>query len=474
MLAPPSVIIIVVLLLLLFQSSQSISVQNNQRLSIAHHISPSTSTLRSMTISNDEVSRGWRIWSVIDELNRNGLSSSKDSAYDGRYDGTIASVIQILQLWGDTWAGEREWNTLLNKKSLLHEVEESIIALHYLEQWLEQRTEKDEAITLVDVCCGKGILSMLASYLFCGKISTHVANIIMLDKQQSINWNHIKISNEHAQKDGRPIIQSWGGCNLHEIDQIVEKLECINGPLAIVGIHLCKQLSPACVGVVNTLGDKCPFFCLAPCCLPRIARNLSKSNSNVGMIPKRPNSGKTVVPFTMPVRTYESIHDRQARQDANKRREQAKKRSFADLPCFLCSEIHPIHKCNLLPVDENERLDIFARATALQPCWKCGEVGHKQKDCPSSQEASTPRLVLPPTRDLDLASILHQPTNHTEHKGTFEKYSELLATAIQRDNVQVVDSGLVNNAAQHNNPANSIQNWNRDRKSLFIISYTHT
>ena len=425
----------------------------------------------------------WRIWSVIDELETNGLSSnSKTTLIENdntrNHDDMTKQVIQVLRNWTQ-WAGVRGWNTLLNKKSLLHEVEESIVALHFLSEWLEQQRaiqQNDTPVTLVDVCCGKGIFSLLGSYIYSDKTSTHVSSIIMLDRQPDINWDHIIASNESALQEERPTIQCWGGCNLHEIDQIVNKLESIDGSLAMVGIHLCKQLSPACAGVVNTLGpEKVPFLCLAPCCLPRVVRNLSKAN-NDSMIPNRMHSKSAKeVSFTVPVRIYESIEERQARIEANERRKGAKKRTFADIPCYLCSEIHPIHKCNLLPSDENERLDIFQKAAALNPCWKCGQVGHMRKDCLSTQQASKPSLVSPPTIDLDVASVLQPDDGATTKrkryisKGPFEQYSELLSTAIQRDNVKVVDVGLVNNSAQHNNPANH-DNWNRDRKSIYIVA----
>ena len=125
-----------------------------------------------------------------------------------------------------------------------------------------------------------------------------------------------------------------------------------------------------------------------------------------------------------------------------------------------------MHKCNLLPADENERLVIFQKAAALNPCWKCGKIGHFRKDCPSTQQASKPRLALPPTVELDVASVL-DPSVGSE--GPFEQYCGLLATAIQRDNIDVMDVGLVNNSAQHDNAAN-LGNWNRDRKSIFIVA----
>ena len=446
--------------------------------------------------AEDDGSR-WKIWSVIEELEANGTSSSSSGPDDAIADilvddGRVVPVeltnrvIRILRQWGQTWAGRREWQTLLNKKSLLHEVEESIVALHFLLDWLESRNERDRTpVTLVDVCCGKGIMSTLASYLFCDMTSTHVSSIIMLDKQRDINWSHIVSCNESAQEEGRPIIKTWGGCNLHDVDNIVERLEAIHDesmqdtecPVALVGIHLCNLLSPACVGIVNSLGpEKCPFLCLAPCCLPRVVRDLCKP-VNVAMIPKKSMGTFDTIGNVLPIRIIESEDERRLRKVANQRRDGAKKRTFVDLPCYLCSEMHPIHKCNLLPSDENERLEIFQRAAGVNPCWKCGEIGHFRKDCPGTELASKPRLTLPPTMYLDVSSILQrdyvdeeiQGREETKCNGPFERYCHLLGTAVQRDSVKVFDAGFVNSLAQHNNAANH-DNWNRDRKSIFIIA----
>ncbi|KAL9181527.1 hypothetical protein ACHAXT_010332 [Thalassiosira profunda] len=320
----------------------------------------------------------WRIWGVIDELEANGLSSASDADACKGHDDMIKRVIPILRQWGKAWAGQPGFLSLLNKRSLLHEVEESIVALHFLAEWLESRTS-GTPVTLVDVCCGKGILSMLASYLFAGETSD-VSGIIMLDKQNDINWNHIQSANLRAAEEGRPAITTWGSCNLHEIDELVEKLE-----------------------------------------------------------------------------------ERQARFDANHKRDAAKKRFYVEVPCYLCSEMHQVHTCNLLPPDESERIDVFKKAAALQPCWKCGEVGHQRKDCPSTQQASKPRLVLPPTVELDVGLVMQTS------EGPFESYCHLLGTAVERDNVEVRDVGLFNSAARHDNAANR-DNWNRDRKSIFIVA----
>ena len=62
---------------------------------------------------------------------------------------------------------------LLAKKSLLHEIEESVVALDLLLAWLARRPRVDAAaadddasrVTVVDLCCGKAIFSGLLAHL---------------------------------------------------------------------------------------------------------------------------------------------------------------------------------------------------------------------------------------------------------------------------------------------------------------------
>eukprot|EP00574_Skeletonema_japonicum_P006245 CAMPEP_0201725260 /NCGR_PEP_ID=MMETSP0593-20130828/8710_1 /ASSEMBLY_ACC=CAM_ASM_000672 /TAXON_ID=267983 /ORGANISM="Skeletonema japonicum, Strain CCMP2506" /LENGTH=403 /DNA_ID=CAMNT_0048216611 /DNA_START=100 /DNA_END=1308 /DNA_ORIENTATION=- len=399
--------------------------------------------LRSQSQANTADGSNWRIWTVIDQL-------EAKQQQDENSDFITNKVIQVLQRWGSEWSGRSGFQSLLNKKSLLHEVEESIVALQTLHDWLEQRSNNTSPVTLVDVCCGKGITSMLTSYVFCNNTST-VSDIIMLDKQD-INWNHISASNGdiHSRGEDRPFIETWQ-CNLHEIDSVVERLEDKQQQLALIGIHLCKQLSPACASIVNALGpEKAPFLCLAPCCLPLAARNFAKTNRQANGMPMLKK--KT----TIAVRTFESAEERQARKDANQKRLAAKKRTFIDQPCVLCAGIHPVQKCGLLPTDDNERRIIFERAALLRPCWKCGEVGHQKSNCPNNdvQESSKPRLTLPPAVDMNLTEAFLD-----ESRAPFDCYCDMLSKAIERDNVKIYDSGLVNNDAHHDNDANR-DNWN--------------
>jgi len=385
----------------------------------------------------------WHVWKTADRLSQNGLASSLPT------DETHAltqTVISILHTWGKTWAGAPEWQGVLNKSSLLHEIEESIVALHALLQWMDtDRTVEDEPLTIVDVCCGKGIFSMLASYVF--RDDPRIHQIVMLDRA-SILWNHVEVVNESAVGEGRPRIESWGGCNLHEVDPVITRLENIGTPLALVGIHLCKTLSPTCVGIVNAIGpSRCPFLCLAPCCLPRAV---------VSQATKYKKNGSPIIE----VPQYESPQERDQRFIAAKLRRDAMKRGQPRV-CFLCrSPDHPIHGCGMLPVEEGERLEIFRNAAAMAPCWKCGKPGHNRAECPSGQTTRKPSLARPPVVRMDVSKVL-------DSEVPFDAYCGLLAGTLQRDHVRLMETGLVNDKPMHRD---NCMNWNRGRKSVYIVA----
>ena len=370
--------------------------------------------------------KDWHVWKTADRLERNGLTLSPESNYAPETNTTtqlIKEVIVILRQWGNEWAGRNEWQGILNKSSLLHEVEEAIVTLGFLVDHLKRMdadSEKIDPITIVDVCSGKGIFSLLASYIF--RDNTQVVKIIMLDKAK-IKWNHVDIVNESARKERRPAIETWQ-CNLHETDDVVKQLESLNTPLAMVGIHLCKTLSPTCIGIVNSLDPTiCPFFILAPCCLPRA-------------VLKRNTGQKSIIE----VRQFETPTEKESRIAAKKLRDAAMTR-----------------KPPARPISMGDQLGISSN-NALAPCWKCGMLGHVKADCPSTQTTGKPQLIKPPLMEIDVSNVLHS-------ERPFDAYCTLLSSSIQRKHINIIDTGLTNERAQHQKG-----NWNNGRKSIYIVS----
>ncbi len=371
----------------------------------------------------------WQVWKTIDRLEQvltehnNNNNNEPFPLYPSSPE-LVGRIAEILRQLATLHEGKSEWQGLLNKSTLLHEVEESILAIHFLQEEWKRTTTTTSKVVLVDVCCGKGVFSLLASYYFSNK-DDNIHKIIMLDKDPKLRWDHILASNQELDHH-RPLIETWPRFNVHEVDQVVARLETevgTNATLAIVGIHLCKTLSPTCIGIANLLGPRaCPHLILAPCCLPRV------------VVQSKPNA-------VVEIRAHETKLQRSERLVAKERRSRAMARKSND--------------------DNNKN---------ISACWKCGEFGHVKADCPSNQSTGKPQLVRPPTISLQVSGIF-------DNDRPFGSYCDLLSTSIQRASVRVEETGLTNGHTTNNKNQNTKQeanNWNRDRKSMYLVASGRT
>jgi hypothetical protein len=451
-------------------------------------------------MSMPTIKGSWQVWKTIARLEEilweHGAGSHSPMGNDGSvslatsefplYPASpelVTRVLSILRNLATRHEGKDEWKGLLNKSTLLHEVEESILALHFLQRQLSTHRphpneNRPRRIVLVDVCCGKGVFSLLSSYVFAsgvhnneddddGVSSFFIQKIIMLDKDPKLRWDHIEASNRDntcraedpvSQQPPRPVIECWPRFNLHEMDDVLDRLsgELVRGNddenpafLALVGIHLCKTLSPACIGIANGLGpEQCPHLVLAPCCLPRVvvqAKHHKKSSS----------------PRVLEIRQHETPHQRRERLTAKQRRDAAMVRGRGG------------NKTGATTTTMRQQVDLSGNATAIAmgACWKCGEFGHVKANCPTNQLTGKPQLVRPPTVALDVSGIL-------EAVRPFGTYCDLLATSIQRSVVAIEETGLTNQHAipetkkqhQSGNQQQHVNNWNRERKSVYIVA----
>ena len=387
-------------------------------------------TSETLPVVVDESHRYWNVWKTADRL---------EEAAPTFYPTLTPRVVSILRQWASIWAGQPEWRSLLNKTTLLHEIEESIVAIyHYLERTSSSNKQKSHIV--VDMCGGKGIFSFLLSYLR----PPNVDHIILLEKATAINWHHIEAANTTQEAEGRPRIILWPNTNLHEYDVVLDRLLALELPLAVTGIHLCKNLGPSFCGLVNGLGPRCLYACLAPCCLPR------------AVTAQKNNHGKK---FALTIQCQEIHHDRQTRLDYRERRERLKRKPVGG-PCFYChDETHGIKDCSVMPMlPSAQRLEISqAYHAATIPCWNCLEFGHYKRDCPSGVEKAAGSFQAP-TMSLNVSQVLQTSQPYTT-------YCHLLARSLQhRAKVDVVETELENNENHQDG------NWNSQRKAIFIIA----
>jgi hypothetical protein len=373
-----------------------------------------------------EESSYWSAWRTADKL-------EAQPPQPAAYQEITTQVIAVLREWGRLYAGELT-SFLRKTPLLLHETQESIVALHYLREWWKTQTTASEFVA-VDVCCGKGYFSMFLRYLVTlfwkdedeGTGRPKLKQIILFDKatESDINWNHINVANNA--NDGSPHLELWPGTNIHDYDRLIETLLSYNAPLALTGIHLCKMLSPGFISLVNGLGKECIYTCLAPCCVPR---SVSK--------------GRKTTKIT--VNEYETDQERAERKEYIAQRQ-------APRSCHCCGSLeHFARQCG---VATNE----LAAPPLSSPCWTCGKMGHLSTDCPTPNVRKP--SVSPPMCHVDAGYV-------SQSADPFHTYCQLLATmqTTATNKVQVHNAGLLSTSTQKEQQ----HHWNASRKSIFIVA----
>ena len=453
----------------------------------------------------------WTVWKTLDNLqaqldtDQAGKTSAVSSNHGGDSDRRHPPsdqrfvlrrrVLEILQLWGSQHAGDNQWQSLLNKKSLQHEIEEATEAVWYLQEWRRtvaessssQTTDNDAnnsplRFTCLDVCGGKGIFSMLLQYIASRYWTQHdgpiLERILLIEKatHQQINWDHLKAPpsdntndknrNQEATSNSRQLVPVlvWENTDILDHDSLLKRLQqeaILSNPLALVGIHLCKFLSPALIGLFNMLGTvQCPFLLVAPCCMPRIVRS------------KRHMKNESRV---IKIWQYESPDERKERWDRFQQRQVVKRKVRPSGNCFLCqSPDHWLRKCpDFLGLDQTEQKRLLRQAVQVSPCWQCGIPGHMRSECPNHNDSLSFLALEPPSVEINVAHVLKEPD-------PVWTYCQLLARTVApststKDNAiaTVYDTGLTN---QHvikpqskdsgNKPKTS---WNQSRKSFYIV-----
>ena len=343
----------------------------------------------------------WHVWRAVDGLDRSLLV--RDAEPRKRFGALVEEVQHVLTAWGLAHAGEAAMQSFLNGKGLLHEAEECVVGLHHVLAYLGADCARGERPVVVDLCAGKGTFSVLLAALVARRPALS-CEIVLVEKSMNINWRHVPslLGPDHT-------VQMWTGCNIHDA-AFVEKLRQLPGPLAIIAIHLCKNLSPRCVSLYNALGRaKAPFLALAPCCL-------------------RLSAAQVVV------LRFEA-------EDA--RRERMKSR------CFICGG--PSHRASDCPA-------VKAAGTSL--CWRCGEKCHRRAACTAAQAA--PRIAKAPAPSTTICILTVSASS-----SPFDAWSRALLEVCETEDGDAARLEVVPLASlKEIDP----RNWNGSRKCTWVLA----
>jgi hypothetical protein len=219
-----------------------------------------------------------------------------------KYSTVFEMSIDAIVNWRKRYRGNPKlWKRIFKKDRVLKELIESAPIIYAVMTYLQsdhpdKSKEVDEKITILDLCSGKGYLSMFLSEILPPE---KVNKIILIDKAWAmcntelqphhINWDHIygKVptfpENEGDDDDNddeghhERYFTTWPiplhtskqdlkqSCNRRQMKK--HFFDRIEGPIVILAVHLCGTLSLKAVDMFNN-HENVSLFALKPCCLP--------------------------------------------------------------------------------------------------------------------------------------------------------------------------------------------------------------
>lgn len=244
-----------------------------------------------------KVEKNGKKWRQIDEVE---IKLMKSQLYEySHYAKLIDCIIEyVIPFWNLKWRYCQELSGIINKRKITHEIEESVPVLHYVLKMINNIIDNNDkennklSIPIIDLCSGKGILSMLIiSFIKLvpqyQKLSNYIKNIYLLDRNWDINYmemEEMKARNQDYTKKPKCAIKSSHlqllskefnvkftpiRTNIHN-EKIIEFLKeefTENRKVLVMAIHLCRRLSARAIQIYN-LSKTIHAFILAPCCLP--------------------------------------------------------------------------------------------------------------------------------------------------------------------------------------------------------------
>mmetsp|Transcript_16481 Transcript_16481/g.34695 ORF Transcript_16481/g.34695 Transcript_16481/m.34695 type:complete len:400 (+) Transcript_16481:42-1241(+) len=206
--------------------------------------------------------------------------------YSSVYEDSINAIVQ----WRKRYRGNPLlWKRVFKKERVIKELVESAPIIDAVKRAIVESSNCDagEKVTVIDLCSGKGYLSMFLSELL---PEEKVERFVLVDKAWAIaskettlelkphhmNWDHIYGVNPRTEES---YFTTWPiplytskqnlkqSCNQRQMTKHI--FQKTKGPIVILAVHLCGTLSLKAVDMFNN-NPNVKFFALKPCCLPKM------------------------------------------------------------------------------------------------------------------------------------------------------------------------------------------------------------
>ncbi|KAL7532289.1 hypothetical protein ACHAXR_004540 [Thalassiosira sp. AJA248-18] len=213
------------------------------------------------------------------------MDEVKDCPGRQTYSSVFVNATQAIVQWRKRYRGNPLlWKRVFKKERVIKELVESAPVIESVMQVVASNQEC-EKFTIIDLCSGKGYLSMFLSEVL---PKEKVERFILVDKAWAIaskdvttelkphhmNWNHIYGTNPLSDES---YFTTWPiplytskqdlkqSCNQRQMKKHIFGKS--NGPVIVLAVHLCGTLSIKAVEMFNN-NENVKLFVLKPCCLP--------------------------------------------------------------------------------------------------------------------------------------------------------------------------------------------------------------
>ena len=211
--------------------------------------------------------------------------------YGGIYDECADAVVR----WRRRYHGNPQLWKRLMKERLVKELVECAPVIAATRDFV---AEQHERVTIVDLCSGKGYLSMFLSELLppdrverCVLVDKAWPHCHAVPKPSHINWDHVYGSHDAPDGTTTSYFDAWP----IRLTTSKQNLKCPSttrgmvraifdrapGPVAVLAVHLCGTLSLRALDLFNSQ-PATQFLVLKPCCLPPMLHAVRNETFVVG------------------------------------------------------------------------------------------------------------------------------------------------------------------------------------------------